>query len=117
MPSVGGTLHFADKDALKGSLLKTLTSVRPTKFVAVPRVFEKMHQQLEMAFSQAKGPKAQLLKWATSTSLSHYNDLLAGKQGDIRINVIVHVRVSFKFFMIVLCIFYFIPRKKLNKCT
>ena len=27
------------------------------RFVAVPRVFEKMHQQLETAFSEAKGPK------------------------------------------------------------
>jgi hypothetical protein len=31
MPSVGGTVHFADKSALKGVLLNTLTSVRPTR--------------------------------------------------------------------------------------
>ena len=65
IPSIGGTIHFADKDALKGSLLQTLTKVRPTRFVAVPRVFEKMHQQLETAFNEATGPKAKLLNWAT----------------------------------------------------
>ena len=43
-----------------------------------------MHQQLEMAFNEAKGPKAQLLKWATSTTLNHYNDVLAGKTGKVK---------------------------------
>ena len=95
IPSIGGTIHFADKDALKGSLLKTLTEVRPTRsaalilclvilywsfrFVAVPRVYEKMHQQLEMAFSEAKGAKASLVKWATRVSGEHYNDILQGQ--------------------------------------
>jgi len=81
VPSIGGTIHFADKDALKGSLLKTLTEVRPTRFVAVPRVYEKMHQQLEMAFSEAKGAKAGLVKWATEVSSQHYNDILQGGAG------------------------------------
>ena len=81
IPSIGGTIHFADKDALKGSLLKTLTEVRPTRFVAVPRVYEKMHQQLEMAFNDAKGAKAALVKWATQVSNTHYNDILAGGAG------------------------------------
>ena len=40
-----------------------------------------MHQQLESAFADAKGPKANLLKWATNTSLDHYNQLLAGGSG------------------------------------
>lgn len=68
IPSLGGTIHFADRDALRGSLLNTLTTVRPTRFVAVPRVFEKMHQQLETTFSQATGPKAALLNWATKVN-------------------------------------------------
>merc|ERR1711970_994500 len=81
IPSIGGTIHFADKDALKGSLFKTLTSVRPTRFVAVPRVFEKMHQQLETTFGEATGAKAKLLKWATQVTLEHYDNILAGGKG------------------------------------
>ena len=46
--------------------------------MAVPRVYEKMHQQLEMAFSEAKGAKAGLVKWATQVSRQHYDDILQG---------------------------------------
>ena len=99
IPSLGGTIHFADRDALRGSLLNTLTTVRPTRFVAVPRVFEKMHQQLETTFSQATGPKAALLNWATKVNtctwhlwryrdfvfsqvaLEHTDSVLAGGKG------------------------------------
>ena len=38
-----------------------------------------MHQQLEMAFSEAKGAKASLVKWATRVSGEHYNDILQGQ--------------------------------------
>ena len=49
--------------------------------MAVPRVFEKMHQQMESAVNETKGPKAHLLNWATKVSLNHYNSLLAGQKG------------------------------------
>ena len=68
----------------------------------MPRVFEKMHQQLETAFSEAKGPKGdyninkmmmmmiimmmmmtgQMLRWATRTAASHYSSVLAGGAGN-----------------------------------
>jgi len=81
IPSLGGTIHFADKDALKGSLLKTLTTVRPTRFVAVPRVFEKMHSQLEAQLGQATGAKASLVHWARGVTAAHYDSILDGGQG------------------------------------
>lgn len=81
MPSIGGTIHCADKDALRGSLLRYLTEVRPTRFVAVPRVFEKMHSQLESTFSQATGPKGRLLQWSRSVATDHFDSILAGGNG------------------------------------
>ena len=62
----------------------------------MPRVFEKMHQQLETAFSEAKGPKGdyninkmmmmmmtgQMRRWARRTAASHYSSVLAGGAGN-----------------------------------
>jgi long-chain acyl-CoA synthetase len=44
-----------------------LTSVRPTIVVAVPRVYEKVRQEVERRASLSP-VKARLLKWAVSTS-------------------------------------------------
>uniref|UniRef100_A0AAR2J035 long-chain-fatty-acid--CoA ligase n=1 Tax=Pygocentrus nattereri TaxID=42514 RepID=A0AAR2J035_PYGNA len=41
------TTYFAQPDALKGSLAQTLREVRPTSFLGVPRVWEKMQEAMK----------------------------------------------------------------------
>lgn len=58
---LSGTVWFADKNALKSSLGKTLTEVKPTVFVGVPRVWEKICEQVQEKI-KTEGIKATLVK-------------------------------------------------------
>lgn len=57
-----GRVWFADKNALKTSLGETLQQVRPTCFVGVPRVWEKIHEQVNEGIKKEgiKGNFAQI---------------------------------------------------------
>jgi long-chain acyl-CoA synthetase len=55
----------------------TLLEIRPSLFVAVPRVYEKIHAQAEL---QAKGfPKSKIFDWALSVGRNHKPEILAGR--------------------------------------
>ena len=45
------TVFIARPDALRGTLLTTLTTAKPTLFVAVPRVWEKFADKLKDTFA------------------------------------------------------------------
>lgn len=60
------TVHFAKPDALSGSLIETLKEVRPTIFLAVPRIYEKMEEKMK-GIAQQVGPVARKIStWAKS---------------------------------------------------
>lgn len=74
-----GTVYFADKDALKGSLVKTLQEANPTRFVGVPRVYEKIHEKMMAIGSQITGIKKMISTWAKSVTLQHWQEAIEGK--------------------------------------
>jgi long-chain acyl-CoA synthetase len=57
-------------------LPQALQEVRPTIFVGVPRVYEKVHTQVDL---KAKGfPKQWIYRWALSVGRAHRAEILAG---------------------------------------
>ncbi|OQR90235.1 long-chain-fatty-acid-CoA ligase [Achlya hypogyna] len=62
--AIGAKVYFAQPDALKGSLGQTLKEVRPTFFLGVPRVWEKIAEKMWDIGKQTKGVKKTLAAWA-----------------------------------------------------
>ncbi len=52
---IAGTVAFADKNALKGTLVENLKEVRPTRFWGVPRVYEKVKEKMQEVARQNTG--------------------------------------------------------------
>lgn len=58
-------------------LPQALLEVRPTIFVGVPRVYEKVHTQVD---SKAEGVKRWIYRWALSVGRAHRDEILAGRR-------------------------------------
>jgi len=71
MIPVGGTCYFADKNALKGTLLENIQHYRPTRTVGVPRVWEKIEEGIKSKASSS-GPKKLVMDWAKRQALAHH---------------------------------------------
>lgn len=76
--SHAGCVTFADKDALKGTLIKTFRKARPTKMFGVPRVFEKLQERLVAAEAKARPYSRLLLARARAAVAEHQTTLMAG---------------------------------------
>ena len=77
--TIAGTIYFADRDALKGSLVKTLLEAQPTLFLGVPRVFEKIQEKMMAAGAQSGALKRVVGSWAKGITLQHNLDRMAGR--------------------------------------
>jgi long-chain acyl-CoA synthetase len=58
-------------------LAQSLTEVRPNIFIAVPRVYEKIRQQVILR--TAAFPASEIYRWALSVGRAHRDEILAGK--------------------------------------
>ena len=65
----GAKIFFARPDALKGSLGETLRAVKPTLFLGVPRVWEKMAEKMQALGRSTTGIKKSLGSWAKGKGL------------------------------------------------
>ncbi|XP_060665921.1 long-chain-fatty-acid--CoA ligase heimdall [Drosophila nasuta] len=81
--SLGGCVYFADKDALKGTVVRTFQKARPTSMFGVPRVFEKFQERLVAAEAKAKPYTRLLLSKAREAVAEHQLNTIAGKQSSI----------------------------------
>ncbi len=60
-------------------VLPAMTAVRPTIFVAVPRVYERVRHSVESKSAKAGGLKAKIFTWAIKTGASHRDDVANGR--------------------------------------
>lgn len=65
----GGATYFAQPDALKGSLVNTLREVKPTAFMGVPRVWEKMQEKMKAVGAKSSTLRRKVAAWAKDIGL------------------------------------------------
>lgn len=80
--AVGAKVIFADKDALKGSLVKTLGEVKPTVFLGVPRVWEKIQEKMLAIGQQTTGVKKVIATWGKACCYDHYISVMNGHKSE-----------------------------------
>eukprot|EP00092_Neocalanus_flemingeri_P008766 GFUD01009439.1.p1 GENE.GFUD01009439.1~~GFUD01009439.1.p1 ORF type:complete len:716 (+),score=170.32 GFUD01009439.1:61-2208(+) len=78
----GATIWFADDKALQGTLINTLKEVRPTRFLGVPRVWEKIQEKMMEIGKQNTGVKKMIANWAKRAAFEHHEERMAGKPGN-----------------------------------
>ncbi|XP_055094229.1 long-chain-fatty-acid--CoA ligase ACSBG2 isoform X3 [Symphalangus syndactylus] len=61
---IGALTYFAQADALKGTLTSTLKEVKPTVFIGVPQIWEKIHETVKKNSAKSTGLKKKAFVWA-----------------------------------------------------
>ncbi|XP_009915523.1 long-chain-fatty-acid--CoA ligase ACSBG2 isoform X2 [Haliaeetus albicilla] len=65
----GVQVFFAQPDALKGTLVDTLREVRPTAFLGVPRVWEKIEEKMKSVGAKSSAFRKKVASWAKGVGL------------------------------------------------
>ncbi|XP_037361087.1 long-chain-fatty-acid--CoA ligase ACSBG2-like isoform X2 [Talpa occidentalis] len=76
----GALIYFAQPDALKGTLLRTLQEVKPTVFLGVPRVWEKMEEKVKESNAKSSKLKKKVFSWARAIGLRTNIKRMLGRQ-------------------------------------
>uniref|UniRef100_A0A2K5CG84 Long-chain-fatty-acid--CoA ligase ACSBG2 n=1 Tax=Aotus nancymaae TaxID=37293 RepID=A0A2K5CG84_AOTNA len=76
---IGALTYFAQPDALKGTLINTLKEVKPTVFLGVPRIWEKMHVEVKENSAKFTGWKKKVFVWVRNTGFKINSKKMLGK--------------------------------------
>ncbi|XP_042833861.1 long-chain-fatty-acid--CoA ligase ACSBG2 isoform X3 [Panthera tigris] len=60
---IGASTYFAQPDALKGTLINTLQEVKPTAFLGVPRIWEKMQERIKETGAKFSSLRKKVFSW------------------------------------------------------
>jgi len=75
----GAQVSFARPDAMQGTLVNTLTDVRPTMFLGVPRVWEKIEEKMKAVGAENTGIMKAIGDWAKVQGLAGNYSKVAGE--------------------------------------
>lgn len=77
----GAATMFADKNALKGSLVENLQHFKPTRFVGVPRVWQKIEERIKLAGRNTSGLRRKVIDWAKAEAERYHLERNSGCEG------------------------------------
>nr|XP_011748693.1 long-chain-fatty-acid--CoA ligase ACSBG2 [Macaca nemestrina] len=76
---IGALTYFAQADALKGTLVNTLRKVKPTIFMGVPQIWEKIHETVKKNSAKSTGLKKKVFVWARNIGFKVNSKKMLGK--------------------------------------
>ncbi|XP_021074084.1 long-chain-fatty-acid--CoA ligase ACSBG2 [Mus pahari] len=82
---IGGLTFFAQPDALRGTLVYTLQEVKPTVFMGVPRIWEKMQDTIKENVARSSSLRKKAFAWAKMLGLKVNTKRMLGKR-DVPMN-------------------------------
>uniref|UniRef100_G1LJV9 Long-chain-fatty-acid--CoA ligase ACSBG2 n=1 Tax=Ailuropoda melanoleuca TaxID=9646 RepID=G1LJV9_AILME len=77
---IGAFTYFAQPDALKGTLISTLQEVKPTAFLGVPRIWEKMQETIKANGIKFSSLRKKVFSWGRVIGLKVNTKKMLGIQ-------------------------------------